>query len=219
LPDVPSALRTMFTNFAVDPANILPIGQTVAGGQILSGRSSSQSFFVAQTTGPDGVAYSFGIGDPPLSADVGFGGGIPLIVNGLKYGTENIYQLGTPLAAPRSGPPGQYSGSLLQRSSAAFTDFVTDYEQRGYYGTGKVIVAHSTQSGALAVVVQPHSVANGVSLSDVRDRLFQAGFDNAIAFDGSDSATLLRSGAVAIAPAYLKDATIPTGIGIRRRGQ
>jgi YD repeat-containing protein len=218
LPNTGGALSTMITNGAVDPANVLAEGETLFNGKVVAGRSAPGRFYVSQNDSPGGFVYGFGPGDPPATSRVAFGGGVPLIVNGLKYGPTNVYLPGTSAAAPLSGDPGQYAGQLVQRSNRAFGSFLLRNETNGYFGTGKVIVAHSSSTKALAIVVQPNGIQSGTSLSGVRDLLYGAGFDNALAFDGSDSVTLIRAGKVVVRPGVLKNATIPVGIGVRRQG-
>lgn len=84
--------------------------------------------------------------------------------------------------------------------------------------TGKVIFGYSDKYSTLAVIAQPDGVKNGISLGGVQDRIYASGFNNAVDFDGSDSATLLRKGVFVAEPGYRKNATIGVGIAMRRRG-
>jgi YD repeat-containing protein len=208
-------------NDPVHPNEITPIGQVVGGGSVLDGRSSPLGFFLSQSIDASGsVSYVSGQGDPSAGSTAGFGGGIPLIVNGLKYGEMNLYTPGTSPTAPATGNPGAFLGNLTQKSNAGYAAFVQNYEvPPGNFSTGKVILAHSRTNDALAVIVQPDGAANGRSLSSIRDNLYRLGFSSALSFDGSTSATLLRSGRVEIQPSANKNSTIETGIGIRRRSR
>jgi len=54
--------------------------------------------------------------------------------------------------------------------------------------------------------------ANGMSLVEIRDNLLSMGFDNALASDGSSSATLVKDHTIYADPAFYEDRSIPSGI-------
>lgn len=58
-------------------------GQAVVNGRIL-GKSAPEMYYMATVEGPNGVAHlTFGKGDPPPTAvATGFGGAVPLLING-----------------------------------------------------------------------------------------------------------------------------------------
>jgi hypothetical protein len=199
----------------VDPDGMLPQGLTMENGRVLAGRSSPDTFYIAQKTDASGgVNNEFGFGDPPEDSTVAFGGGFPIIIDGQKYNEENVYAPGTSNKAPSSGDPGEYKDQLLMRSNNGYKAFVQKYEQVvGDASTGKVVVAHNSSNNTMAVVVQPNGADDGIFLSELRDKLADAGFDNAIAYDGSSSATLVKDGQLEIEPSHDKNKTVNTGIG------
>ena len=69
-------------------------------------------------------------------------------------------------------------------------------------------------SNLLILLVQEDAVT-GRRLSESRDALINMGVDNALAWDASDSATLVRDSTVQIQPRDLKNNTIPFGVGFR----
>lgn len=139
---------------------------------------------------------------------------MPLIIDGLPYGEINRYN-GVYLGAPLTGDPGPFAGMLTQKSNLTFSSFMNKYETGGYFGTGKVIVAYNSQTGTFKVAVQPDDAASGRSMSAIRDSLIRQGYDNAVAFDGSSSATLVTPSGTIVSPAAYKNNTIGTGIGFR----
>lgn len=193
----------------------MPIGEVISNGKIIAGRSSPQTFYVAQFVDKNGeVEDGFGFGNLPSNATAAFGGGMPLIVNGMKYGSTNLYGEGAS-GAPLTGDPRKFGNLLVQRSNNGYAAYEAKYERGADYSTGKVIVAYSVNSDVLAFVVQPNDAKLGMSIGAIRDRLYSAGFNNAVAFDGSSSATLVRNGAVQVQPAYYKNAVMNVGIGAR----
>gem|GEM_PF-4593645 len=54
-----------------------------------------------------------------------------------------------------------------------------------------------------------------MTLTDIRNYLSRHGYNNAIAFDGSSSATLVVNKLIQIAPANYKNSTIDVGIGFK----
>ncbi len=218
-----------------NPANWPAQGQVIRGGTVVGGRSSPSTYHFAWTRNrPEQVAieqqeqrwasgeagppappdpsdaWQFGQGDPPSSADVAFGGGIPVIINGLPFGTENRYASGAPSGLPTTGDPGESNRRFLtQRSNLGFTSL-----EGGGATMGKVIMGIERESNLLIIMVQEHG-ASGMRLSQIRDSLTSMGVDDALAWDGSDSATLVRDSTVTIQPGNLKNNTIPFGAGFR----
>jgi hypothetical protein len=76
---------------------------------------------------------------------------------------------------------------------------------------GKSILAYNSKTNAFLLAVQPHGV-EGMNLDQIRDYLSNLGYDNAISFDGSDSATLIRDANIMVQPDFKKDNTMPTGV-------
>ena len=136
------------------PSATTTIGEVINDGRTITGRSSPLTFFVSQSGERAGdLVESFGMGNPPQASAAGFGGGVPLIVNGLKYGSSNAYSKTLP-DAPMVGDPGKYSGDLVQRSNSGFAAYEKEYERNGNYETGKVILAYSSKADTFALVVQ-----------------------------------------------------------------
>ncbi len=215
-------------------------GQVLSGGRVVGGRSSPDTYHFAWTqTRPQQVAdqqqkaskapgfvgppappaapdvsdaWQFGQGDPPAGAGVAFGGGIPVIIGGLRFGSENKYAPGAPSGLPVKGDPGAGNGVfLVQRSNAGFAD----QEARGNR-LGKVVVGIERESNTLIIVAQEDG-ENGMKLSEIRDSLSNLGVDDALAWDGSDSATLVTDSTVQVSPGKMKNNTIPAGAGFRLR--
>lgn len=204
----------------INPDSTLTEGLVVGSGVRLAGRSAPDMAYFAKVVQADGsVGYRFGTGDPPIRSSIAaFGGAMPLIIDGLPYGEINRYSglSRSDLAiAPVTGDPGKFRGSLVQRSNATFGGFVSKYERGGDFSTGKVIVAYNSQSGAFKIAVQPDGASSGRSLGAIRNNLIRQGYDNAVAYDGSSSATLVTSRGTVFSPAPYKNNTIGTGIGFR----
>jgi hypothetical protein len=156
--------------------------------------------------------WRFGAGDPPADSDVAFGGGIPVIVHGLPYGPKNVYKPGAPANLPETGDPGgdnrQY---LTQRSNGVFKG----QENRGA-DLGKVVTGVNLDARLLFVMVQENGTS-GLLLSQMRDTLQLLGVTEALAWDGSDSATLVRDSTVYVDPGSKKNNRNPVGAGFRLR--
>ncbi|WP_300601843.1 DUF6443 domain-containing protein [Niabella sp.] len=176
-------------------------GYTISQGKVFVGNSSPLTFYFAISGG----SVTFGKGDAPKKADFAVGGGIPVLINGLKYGGRNEYSKGAPAGLPEIGEPGAGNDKyLVQRSNAG-------YPKQDNAEVGKSIVAYNSKTGAFMLVVQQDGV-QGLTLTQIRDYLVREGFNNAVSFDGSNSATLLRDGAIFAAPGDVKNNTIPSGV-------
>jgi hypothetical protein len=182
-----------------DPSSTITIGEVIQDGKVVSGISSPLSFYVAEVRDDKGnLNYKFGQGDPPADAVVGFGGAIPLRIDGLNYGVTNEYSK---------------DGQLIQKSNLGFAA----YDKYPNAGTqvGKVIIAYDSKDSKLAVVVQPDGAPDGKKLWEIRDYLRDNNYENAIAFDGSSSTTLVMNNKVEIMPADYKNVAIDVGIGVK----
>jgi RHS repeat-associated protein len=190
-----------FYFFASNNSRFISQGFTVSQSKIITGRSSRNRFYFSMKNDE----ISFGKGDAPKDADFAIGGGIPLIVNGLKYGSENIYSADAPEGLPKTGDPGaENTKYLLQRSNAGFSS-------QDKASLGKTVIGYNSQTGALMIVSQQDGT-KGMTLSQIRDYLFNLGYNNALSFDGSNSATLVKDDNVLTTPSYLKNNGIPSGI-------
>jgi hypothetical protein len=184
-----------------------PVGQVVQDGKVIAGKSEPDRFYAAWT--PSGV--KFGKGDPPPDSTVGFGGAVPLIINNLPYGDGNQYDSTTPEGAPKTGDPAaQYASHLTQRNSNGFKS-----QQERAAGTGKVIIGYDRDTGTQYVIVQKDGASPGKKMSEIRDALVKLGVDDAVSFDGSDSATLVRDDQVAVKPGDRKNDDMPFGLDLK----
>ena len=75
-------------------------------------------------------------------------------------------------------------------------------------------MAHSSKESMLVIVVQPDSVVKR-PLDDLRNHLEALKIDNAIFFDGSDSAMMMVNGLFEVRAGSNKNETNITGIGFK----
>jgi RHS repeat-associated protein len=187
--------------FAGDNSNFTSQGRTVFHGKTITGRSSPSTFYFSVKD----KKVSFGQGDAPADASFAVGGGIPVIVNGLKYGEKNIYSKGAPTDLPEVGDPGESNRKyLVQRSNAG-------YPLQDNATVGKTILGYNSKTHSFMLVSQQDG-SNGMTLTQIRDYLLGLGFDNAISFDGSNSATMVNDNRVMTEPSGSKDNAIPSGV-------
>lgn len=192
-------------------------GKVIEKGKVLPhGKSSPKTFFFAWTKNgsyePPPLSntfddWKFGLGDPPSDADMASGGGIPVIINGLSYGETNVYTDNAPSDCVKAGEPTPICiEHLLQRSSAGFKSFEEKEE-------GKVVMGISFNY--FIIIVEADSTKPGMLLSEIRDSLISMNVTNALEWDGSNSATLVRNAEVVVRPASEKDIAIVSGIGFK----
>jgi hypothetical protein len=62
------------------------------------------------------------------------------------------------------------------------------------------------------MLVSQQDGTNGMTLTQIRDHLVSLGYDNAISFDGSNSATLIKDDTIITTPSGAKDNAIPSGV-------
>jgi RHS repeat-associated protein len=157
-------------------------------------------------------AWRFGAGDPPADSEVAFGGGVPVILHGLPYGPKNVYRAGAPAGLPETGEPGEGNQQyLVQRSNGVFKG----QEGRGA-DVGKVVTGLNRDEKLFFVMVHEDGTS-GILLSEMRDALQLLGVTDALAWDGSDSATLIRDSQVFVSPGSTKNNRNPVGAGFRLR--
>jgi hypothetical protein len=192
-------------------------GLVLSGSSRLVGRSAPTMFYFAQLAFPVG-GYSFGSGDPPAngSALTSVGGLGPMIINGLRYGSVNMYAAGVPAGAPSTGDPGAtYGPYLIQRSNATYKAF----NDRGA-SVGKVVFAWASAQKRFLAIMQPNGIT-GVTLDALRDKLLSVGIDNAVFGDGSDSVSFYQNGpnfqggSFIVRAAEDKDETNTVGLGFQ----
>ena len=63
-------------------------------------------------------------------------------------------------------------------------------------------------------MVQPNGNDNGWDLRQAREFLIRQGVDSALAFDGSNSTTLVVDSKIIVAPGFYKNNTIPFGLTV-----
>ncbi len=162
-------------------------GLTIVNGKRQNGGRSSNSYYISQNKKGD---WSAGLGDPPSNSKIGFGGGIPLIVNGLAFGEKKKFDS---------------KGNMIQNSSAGFP-----FQNKK--SIGKTILAFD-DNGNFMIVSQQNGV-DGMTLDGIRDELISKGYTNAISFDGSTSATLVKDKKIIVKPSKRKNNSIPVGAQI-----
>jgi len=186
------------------------LGYVVYNNKLISSDSKPLNFYIASNSnlvGSDDLSkvITSGQGNPPTNVAVAFGRLGPLIINGLPYGTQNLYKEGAPADAPLIGePPTNAKDFLIQRSSAKYTSF---YEKGN--SVGKTIIGVSKTT--IYIIVQEHG-SGGYSLNAIRDYLIKEGCVHAVFFDGSDSSMLFESGNFLVKQGENKDDTCVVGI-------
>ncbi|GHV14865.1 hypothetical protein FACS1894169_04660 [Bacteroidia bacterium] len=190
--------------------NWTPIGLFIYNGKRIAGRSSSKMFYASSFQKDTFVGLTFGQGDPSSDSEFAVGGGIPLIINGLRYGIHNIYSDDAPLGLPLTDDPKKEDMKYLIEKSN------TGYAMQNHAKMGKSILAYNSRTNRIMIIVQPHGI-EGMTLDQLREYLIERGYDNAISFDGSSSATLVKDQRVIVQPALEKDETIPIGLTISEK--
>lgn len=91
---------------------------------------------------------------------------------------------------------------MIQNSSAG-------YEFQNNETVGKTILAFDNK-GNFMIVSQQNGV-KGMTLDQIRNDLIAKGYTNAISYDGSTSATLLKDNQIINSPDNRKNNSIPVG--------
>ena len=202
-----SSFYTCYSASSPQPiSDYIPQGFNVVEGEIVAGRSSPGIFYFSESSLD--CSWSCGAGDVPSDSHFGFGGGIPLIVNGLKYGAKNKYSSEAPKGLPEVGFPGTENEKyLLQRSSSGFVA-----QNSKSKSTGKTILGYNSSNDTWIIVSQQNGAKGGMSYEKIRDVLYDKGYDNVLGFDGSTSSTLTQDGNQLVSPNVRKNSTIPSGL-------
>jgi hypothetical protein len=183
-----------------------PQGFNIESGNNLRGRSAEKTFYFSR--GQDDCSWSCGFGDVPSDSNFGFGGGTPLVVDGLKYGTENIYKDDAPASVKKVGKIGKIPAESLkylkQKSNGVYTGQNTNV-------VGKTILGLNTKESTWIIVSQQQGAA-GYTLDQIRDALYDMGYDNVLGFDGSTSSSLGIDGETVVKPNRRKNNTANTGV-------
>ncbi|WP_324713223.1 RHS repeat-associated core domain-containing protein [Flavobacterium columnare] len=184
-----------------------PQGLNVVDGVKKTGRSSENTFFFSQSS--SGV-WTTGFGDVPSDSKFGFGGGTPLVVDGLKFGETNIYKDDAPESVKKVGSVGSIDPKnwkyLKQKSNGV-------YSGQNDSDVGKTILGYNSKTKDWIIVSQQNG-KSGYTLDQIRDYLYGKGFDNILGFDGSTSSTLVEDGKTRVAPDDRKDSTMPSGVNL-----
>lgn len=192
-----------------------PIGHVVVGGRVVAGTSEPDRFYVGRLSLilQTAFLYEFDLGDPPSAhlLSTAIGGLGPMIINGLKFGSRNLYRAGVPSGAPATGDPGsQFRPFLIQRSNNTYRAFAALPA-----ATGKVLLAVSQSHDKILLIVQRHGAANPPTLDAFRDKLANVGIENAVFLDGSDSVMLNIDGTFHVRMGLNKDECCTVGIGFK----
>jgi len=184
-----------------------PQGLNVGFGGIVSGRSSDKTFHISHNK--DG-SWTTGFGDVPKDATFGVGGGTSIVINGLNFGTENVFTVDAPDRVKKIGAKGWVDPNdwkyLKQKSNGV-------YSEQNNETTGKTIIGFNSKNNEWIIVSQQDG-KDGFTLDQIRDRLVQQGYNNILAFDGSTSSTLVENGKTLVSPDKRKNSTIPSGLNL-----
>lgn len=193
----------------VPAAETTPQGRSIVGGTILTGIKANQKFYISYSSKAK-PPYNFGFGSAPMNTDAAVGGAGPIIINGRSYAGSNIYKSTVPSGAPATGEPKPpHDKHLVYRGNLTYKALNSAHAR-----VGKVIIAHSKANNILCIIVQAHGKVLR-PLDDIRNYLIHLKFENAIFFDGSDSAMLMIDGSFAIRAGSNKNETNITGIGFK----
>lgn len=196
---------------AVHPNKITNQGIALRANGIPLGKSSPDLFYFAQKN--DG-SFEIGLGDPSSKKghNTGLGGLCPLIHNGVRYGSKNIYKNQDKLSNPviNGEPKKEHIPYLIQRSSNKYISLASGENRRkGRAGIG------FTAKGELVIIVQEDGKVGITTFHNFSDLFAKKGCTNACALDGSDSVFLWYGGKFIFEAGRMKNATQVTGIGIR----
>jgi RHS repeat-associated protein len=184
------------TNFTAE-------GLVIESGKKIAGASSPKTFYFAKVSG----IWTSGEGNPPLNSTIALGGGVPVYVNGTKYGVGNIAKNNAPASIPQTGNPNNVALKYFkQRNYDA-------YEDLNEPDKGKTVLGYKSSDKSWMVVSQEDG-ADGMTLDAIRDNLISKGYNSIIAFDGSNSATLINNKTTLVSPAEYKDNAVPVGVTI-----
>lgn len=205
----------LFGNDPVESGETTPLGHIISGGLVVGGSPEPNRFFLSFNGLPSPPqnftsTITVGQGNPPLQI-AGMGGLGPLIIGRLPFGHGNLYRAGVPTGAPPMGEPGPtFRPFLVQRNNNTFVAMASRGAQ-----VGKVALAINRFEDIVVLIVQPDNAPTGTTLEGLRDKLSAVGTDDAVFFDGSDSAMLVLNGAFHVAQAESKDELTTIGLGFR----
>lgn len=173
------------------------------------GNSSPLMMYAAQR---QDLSWQFGQGDVPSSGfRVGIGGMCPLIINGLKYGTGNIYNKKINGAVIVGKPREEDIPFLIQRNNNKYA--ALEKAAAAMPGMGKIGFG-VTAEGKCYVAVQSHYTP-GMSFNEFRDIFLKFKCVNAVAGDGSDSVFMFRDNTFIVESAHNKTELMTIGLGFK----
>lgn len=197
-------------NDPVTPSGIEPEGYTILSGKILAGRAAPLNFYIANFRS-NAKKFAFCFGAAPVHAGAAIGGAGPIIINGLPYGTINHYIEGKPQGKSIGQPSPENAKNLTQRSNATFTEFT---KHDASPKTGITAIAYHSKKKKLAIMVHP-DLSDSMPLTNLRNKLLKAHFDNANFLDGSNSSMLMINGKFYARQGLSKNKTNVVGIGFK----
>ena len=80
---------------------------------------------------------------------------------------------------------------------------------------GLTVMGIDKKDNLLVIVVKPNDSTENWRIDEIRDQMSERGIENAIAWDGSTSSTLVVDSEVLSKPSSKINNTIPFGIGLR----
>ncbi|OWP73989.1 RHS repeat-associated core domain-containing protein, partial [Flavobacterium oreochromis] len=183
--------------------NFTAEGLVIEDGKRIAGASSDKTFYFAKVSG----VWTSGEGNPPSNSSIALGGGIPVYVNGTKYGVGNIAKSNAPSAIPSRGNPNNVPLKYFKQRNN------DGYEDLNDPNVGKTVLAYNSKDKSWMVVSQQDDT-DGMTLDAIRDNLISKGYDSIVAFDGSTSSTLIHNKSTLVEPAEYKDNAVPVGVTI-----
>ena len=205
-----------------DHSGIVYSGQFVVGGEIQERSTDSRdggSIVIMDTMadayealmgvpaphGQEMIQVRFGMGNPNPNADIGAGGLVPVILDGIPMGGMNFYKSGTEGERIWYGEPyPEHRSHLMQRSNLGFVAL------QGYGPEGLMLVGTDT-SGVVYVLAQSTTDPR-LDLENAQDVLEGLNVDNAMAFDSGGSAALIVDDQVVVQPDVWRNNTMVSGI-------
>jgi hypothetical protein len=169
------------------PGDFEIMGDVVESGtQTTSHPNATRAFFAFDSTQRSQAPVCFfGIGHPPTAIDAALGGLGPVLIT---------------------------SGSPTTRKAFDNTDNWYASLNAFPARTGRVGIASSIAKGLVMVFGQPDQSTSGLTIDQLRDKLNDADFDDAVLLDGSDSVMLVRDGAFRIRQGAFKNRVTTIGL-------
>lgn len=202
-------VRSFVGTDALDP-EAEPIGKVIQNEKELAGTASPEKFYFSQGTCNGPADFSAGMGDPGGSSCSAIGGLAPIVVDGLPYGTRNLYAAGVPAGAPPTGDvSAKYKPFLTQKSNRMFVDILG-----GGAIAGKTAIGYSRKLARFVIAVQQNGVT-GQDAEGIRTVFTDRKVENAVFLDCSTSSTLYLRGKFYAKPSPDKNEFLTVAVGFR----